>query len=308
MSSEQRGLAITGLNHYYGDRRALCDISFSIEPATITALLGPNGSGKTTLFQIVTTLLPTNPGHVSVFGHDVVREANAARRSIGVVFQSPALDERLTVTENLRTHGQLYGLRGTQLISRIRATLGLVTLDGRAGDLVGTLSGGLRRRVEIAKALLPQPRLLILDEPSTGLDPGARRELWKHLQRLRDSLGTTVLLTTHLMNEAADSDTVAVLHEGRMVARGTPRELVAEVGGDVILVTARDVETLARDIRTRFDQPVDIVDGRVRIERNEGRAFISELVDAFDDRIDSVNFGKPTLEDVFLHYTGHRWN
>ncbi len=308
MSSEPRALAITGLSHRYGDRSALRDLSFSVEPATITALLGPNGSGKTTLFRIVTTMLPIQAGAVSIFGHDVAREPDAVRRSIGVVFQAPALDERLTVTENLRTHGRLYGFRSRHLKPRIHEALDLVALEGRASDLVGTLSGGLRRRVEIAKALLTQPRLLILDEPSTGLDPGARRELWGHLQHLRNSLGTTVLLTTHLMNEAEESDTVAVLHEGQMVARGAPRELTAEVGGDVILVTAPDVEALARDIRSRFDQPVDVVNGYVRIERPEGHAFVSELVDAFADRIEGVNLGKPTLEDVFLHHTGQRWN
>ncbi len=308
MSSEPLALAISGLSHRYGDRAALRDVSFSVAPASITALLGPNGSGKTTLFRIVTTMLPTEAGLVSIFGHDVVREADAVRRSIGVVFQSPALDERLTVKENLRTHGQLYGLRGGNLTSRTDAALDLVALRARSGDLVGTLSGGLRRRVEIAKALLTQPRLLILDEPSTGLDPGARREIWDHLQCLRDDHGTTVLLTTHLMNEAEESDAVAVLHEGQMVARGAPRELIAEVGGDVILVTGHDVETLAQDIRARFNQRVDVVNGYVRIERDEGRAFISELVDAFADRIEGVSLGKPTLEDVFLHHTGQRWN
>ena len=308
MSSEPQALAVTNLSHHYGDRRALADLSLSVAPATITALLGPNGSGKTTLFRIVTTLQPIQTGQVSIFGHDVAREANAVRRSIGVVFQSPALDERLTVTENLQTHGQLYGLRGNSLASRISGALELVTLGDRADDLVGTLSGGLQRRVEVAKALLTEPRLLILDEPSTGLDPGARRELWAHLERLRDDLGTTVLLTTHLMNEAEESDSVVVLHEGRMVAHGAPRELIAEIGGDVILVTARDIEALARDIRERFEQPVDVVNGHVRVERGAGHAFVSDLVDAFPDRIDGVHFGKPTLEDVFLHHTGQRWD
>ena len=263
---------------------------------------------KTTLFRIVTTLLPTTRGKVLVFGQDVATKAHEVRRLMGVVFQSPALDGRLTVVENLRTHGHLYGLRGRRLTSRLGEALGLITLEDRADDLVDTLSGGLRRRVEIAKALLPEPKLLLLDEPSTGLDPGTRRELWDHLERLRRTLGTTVMLTTHLMDEAAKSERVAVLHEGRLVALGSPTDLVSDIGGDVILVASHDVQTLAEDIRRRFRHPVEVVDGHVRIERERGHAFISELVEAFPERIDGVTYGKPTLEDVFLHHTGQRWN
>jgi ABC-2 type transport system ATP-binding protein len=226
---------------------------------------------------------------------------------MGVVFQAPALDARLTVQENLTTHGHLYGLSGTRLRSRLSAVLAMVALEDRSSDMVGTLSGGLQRRVEIAKALLPEPRLLVLDEPGTGLDPGARRELWDHLAGLRDTLGTTVVLTTHLMDEAARSDNVALLHEGRLVALGAPRVLVSEIGGDVIIVASAEVESLARDIRDRFDQPVDVVDGHVRIERTNGHQLITELIDAFPGRIDGVTYGKPTLEDVFLHHTGQRW-
>ena len=308
MSSELRALDISALGHRYGNREALIDVSFSVETGSIFTLLGPNGGGKTTLFRIVTTLLPTAAGHVSVFGRDVATNADDVRRLMGVVFQSPALDGRLTVVENLRTHGHLHGLRGRRLTCRIEDALGLVALADRAGDLVETLSGGLRRRVEIVKALLPGPKLLLLDEPSTGLDPGARRELWDHLARLRRTLGTTVILTTHLMNEAAKSERVAVLHEGRLVALGSPTDLVSEIGGDVILVASHNVDMLAEDIRSRFRQAVDVVDGHVRIERAKGHAFITELVEAFPEPIDGVTYGKPTLEDVFLHHTGQRWN
>ena len=308
MSSDPRALDISALSHRYGDRDALIDVSFWTEAGSIFTLLGPNGGGKTTLFRIVTTLLPTGASHVLVFGRDVAAEAHDVRRLLGVVFQSPALDGRLTVVENVRTHGHLYGLRGRRLTSRIGDALGLVTLEDRADDLVDTLSGGLRRRVEIAKALLPEPKLLLLDEPSTGLDPGARRELWNHLELLRRTLGTTVMLTTHLMDEAAKSARVAVLHEGRLVALGSPAGLVAEIGGDIILVASHNVEMLAEDIRRRFRQVVDVVDGHVRIERAKGHAFISELVEAFPEQINGVTYGKPTLEDVFLHHTGQRWN
>lgn len=308
MSSDPRALDISSLSHRYGAREALIDVSFEAEAGSIFALLGPNGGGKTTLFRIVTTLLPTAARHVSVFGRDVTTDAHEVRRLMGVVFQSPALDGRLSVAENLKTHGHLYGLRGAWLTSRIADALGLVSLTDRADDFVDTLSGGLQRRVEIAKALLPEPKLLVLDEPSTGLDPGARRELWDHLEQLRRTLGTTVMLTTHLMDEAAKSDRVAVLHHGRLVALGSPDALVSEIGGDVILVASDNVERLADGIRDRFRQAVEVVDGHVRIERPQGHAFIAELVEAFPDQIEGMTYGKPTLEDVFLHHTGQRWN
>ena len=308
MSSDLPALQISSLSHRYGDRQALIDVTFSADAGRTFALLGPNGGGKTTLFRIITTLLPTAPGHVSVFGQDIVTDSQDIRRVMGVVFQSPALDNRLTVVENLKTHGHLYGLSGKRLATRIADVLALVALADRAEDFVGTLSGGLQRRVEIAKALLPEPKLLVLDEPSTGLDPGARRELWDHLNNLRHTLGTTVILTTHLMDEAAKSDRVAVLHEGHLVALGSPDDLVAEIGGDVIMITSNTPSVLADDIRRRFQQDVAVVDGCVRVERTNGHAFISELIEAFPEQVDGIAVGKPTLEDVFLHHTGQRWN
>tara|TARA_Y100000588_G_scaffold88877_1_gene95198 strand:- start:3064 stop:3990 length:927 start_codon:yes stop_codon:yes gene_type:complete len=308
VSSELPAIQISSLNHRYGDRQALIDVTFSADAGSSFALLGPNGGGKTTLFRIITTLLPTTPGHVSVFGHDIANDAQHIRRVMGVVFQSPALDSRLTVTENLKTHGHLYGLSGKRLAARITDVLTLVALADRAQDFVGTLSGGLQRRVEIAKALLPEPKLLVLDEPSTGLDPGARRELWDHLDNLRHTLGTTVMLTTHLMDEAEKSDRVAVLHEGHLVALGSPDDLVAEIGGDVIMITSKTPSVLAEDIHRRFGQDVSVVDGCVRIERTNGRSFVSELIEAFPGQVDGIAVGKPTLEDVFLHHTGQRWS
>ena len=308
MSAKLPALQISSLNHRYGDRQALIDVTFSADAGSSFALLGPNGGGKTTLFRIITTLLPTTPGHVSVFGHDIASDAQQIRRVMGVVFQSPALDSRVTVAENLKTHGHLYGLRGKRLATRITDVLTLVALADRAQDFVGTLSGGLQRRVEIAKALLPEPKLLVLDEPSTGLDPGARRELWDHLDNLKHTLGTTVMLTTHLMDEAEKSDRVAVLHEGHLVALGSPDDLVAEIGGDVIMITSKTPSVLAEDIHHRFGQDVSVVDGCVRIERTNGRSFVSELIEAFPGQVDGIAVGKPTLEDVFLHHTGQRWS
>lgn len=285
---------------------ALDGVTLQVAAGEIFGLLGPNGGGKSTLFKIVSTLLAPSEGSVQVFGDDVVRDAAAVRRHLGVVFQKPALDGRLTVSENLRHQGHLYGLRGDRLARRIAGVLARVGLSDRGRDLVGTLSGGLQRRAEVAKALLHEPRALVLDEPSTGLDPSVRRDIWDDLERLRDQEGTTVLLTTHLMDEAAGCDRVGILDEGRLVALGTPTSLTDAIGGDVVLVTARNAAGLAPRIRDRFGVGADLVGDKVRIERDRAHAFVTELVESFPGEIDAISFGRPTLEDVFVHYTGKR--
>jgi len=297
---------VTHVGHRYGDRRALGDVSFSVQPGEIFGLLGPNGGGKTTLFRIISTLMLPEKGTVRVFGADVVREPAAARRGMGVVFQAPALDTRLTVIENLRHQGHLYGLHGADLSVRLSDALTRVGLEDRGRDIVGRLSGGLQRRAELAKALLHRPPLLILDEPSTGLDPAARREIWQHLQKLRERDGTTIMLTTHLMDEGARCDRVAILHEGRLVAIGTPDALTRAIGGDVIMIAARDPAALAERIARRFGVHVEMVDQRLRLERERAHEFITDLVETFPGEIDAIAFGKPTLEDVFVHHTGKR--
>lgn len=301
-------LEATDVRFRYGDREALRGVTFSVLPGEIFALLGPNGGGKTTLFRIVATLATAASGTVSVFGADPAIDPGAVRRKIGVVFQSPALDPFLTLEENLLHQGHLYGLSGSALRARIAAALAGVGLAERRKDLVRSLSGGMQRRVEIAKSLLHTPELLLLDEPTTGLDPGARRDVWDRLRALRSRVHTTVVLTTHLMDEAVACDRVAIIHEGQVVALGTPDALVAEIGGDVIMVTGANPEALAARIAQRFRLVADVIDGRVHIERPRAHEFIAELVEAFPGEIDSVSFGKPTLEDVFMHYTGRRLN
>ena len=302
----QPALNVVGLGHRYGDRQALQSVSFDVAPGESFGLLGPNGGGKTTFFRIAATLLTPTNGTVRVFGHDVATHPDAVRRCIGMTFQSPALDDRLRIVENLYYHGHLYGLHGKSLNQRIDEVLSLVNLTDRASDLVSTLSGGLQRRVELAKTLLTKPLLLLLDEPSNGLDPGARREVWEHLRHLRQTESTTIIVATHLMDEAAQCDRVGILHEGQLVASGTPEALVSEIGGDMILVTGRDLSSLAQKIAQRFDQRVEIIDGALRLERAQAHEFVPELVEAFPGEIDTVTFGKPTLEDVFIHYTGEQ--
>src|SRR5258706_9841424 len=198
------------LTHAYGDRTALTDLSLSINPGEIFGFLGPNGSGKTTLFRILSTLLAPQKGRVMLLGLEVTRNRPEIRRQIGVVFQSPSLDKQLTAAENLRHQGHLYGLAGADLESRIDEMLARVGLSERPRDYVSTFSGGMRRRVELAKGLLHRPRILLLDEPSTGLDPGARLDLWQYLREIRDQEGVTILLTTHLMDEAEHCSRLAI--------------------------------------------------------------------------------------------------
>lgn len=295
------------LGFRYGDRQALSDVTFSIARGEFFGFLGPNGGGKTTLFKLLSTLAPIQSGSARMLGHELGGETAALRRRLGVVFQHPSLDGKLTVGENLAYHGHLYGITGARLRDRIAAMLELLKLSARARDRVETLSGGLQRRVELAKALLHQPDLLILDEPSTGLDPSARREFFNYLEHLREHEGVTVVLTTHYMEEAERCDRVGILHQGKLVAIAPPGELKSQLGGDVVVIRARAAELLQGKILERFKLPSQLVDGAIRIERTRGHELLGDLIDAFGGEIESVSFGKPTLEDVFAHLTGHQF-
>jgi ABC-2 type transport system ATP-binding protein len=303
----ETAIHVERLRYTYGSRVALNDISFSVGRGEIFGLLGPNGGGKTTLFQILSTLRQPSTGTAQIFGDRLPGAPGAVRRHLGVVFQHPSLDEMLTVAENLFCHGNLYGLQGAALRQRSAVVLGRLGLADRAGDRVATLSGGLQRRTELAKALLHQPRLLLLDEPSTGLDPGARRDFMQYLQQLREQDGVTIVLTTHYMEEAERCDRVAILHQGTLVSVGSPTELKQRVGGDVVALQTTDAAALQAKIRERFGCDAALVDGTLRVERPRGHEFVRDVVEAFPSDITLVTYGKPTLEDVFIHLTGHRF-
>jgi ABC-2 type transport system ATP-binding protein len=251
----------------YGDRRAVDDLSIEIAEGEVFAFLGPNGSGKTTLFRLLSTLIPLQEGEVAILGADLRRDPMTIRRQLGVVFQSPSLDKKLTVAENLRHQGRLYGLSTRDLVARRDELLAAVGLTERAGDLVETLSGGMRRRVELAKSMLHRPRLLLLDEPSTGLDPGARSDLWKYLRQVREREGTTIVLTTHLLDEADRADRIAIMHQGKLVALDSPDALRAELGGDAITIKTERPDQLATGIRDRFQCETKVIDGALRLEQ-----------------------------------------
>jgi ABC-2 type transport system ATP-binding protein len=281
-------------------------VSFSVACGEIFGLLGPNGGGKTTLFKILSTLMPASGGSASVFG-DALDAPAAVRRHLGVVFQHPSLDDKLTVHENLTCHGHLYGLHGARLQQRTQTVLHRLGLVERAGERVEKLSGGLRRRTELAKALLHEPPVLLLDEPSTGLDPGARRDFIQYLRELRERDGVTIVLTTHYMEEAERCDRVAILHQGRLVSVGTPADLKDRVGGDIVVLQAPEPHRLRQQIQERFACEAAVVDGTVRVERPRGHEFVRDVVEAFPSAITFITYGKPTLEDVFIHLTGHRF-
>ena len=291
------------LTHRYGDRVALSGVSFDVKPGEIFGLLGPNGGGKSTLFRILSTMMAPTGGTAEIDGHDVARDSATVRRTIGVVFQTQSLDRALTVEENLRSQGHLHGLSGATLRERIAEAMERMGLADRRADLVESLSGGLRRRVEIAKALLHHPKVLLMDEASTGLDPAARRDLSTHIETLRQS-GVTILLTTHILPEADRCDRLALLHQGKIVALGTPAELRARIGGDVVVLESADCEALAAAIGTRFSVPAAALDGHVRVEIANGHRFIAEVVEAFPGSVEAVALHKPSLEDVFVRETG----
>jgi ABC-2 type transport system ATP-binding protein len=301
-------ISVQNLVHRYEDRTALNGVSFDVRPAELFGLLGPNGSGKTTLFRILSTLMIPSAGRALVMGFDAALDPSSLRRQIGVVFQAQSVDLKLTAYENLWHQGHLYGLRGAPLKDRVGEMLARVGLADRAKERVETFSGGMQRRVELAKGLLHHPAVLLLDEPTTGLDPGARRDLWQYLRTLRDEEHVSVLVTTHLMEEAERCDRLAIMNEGNLVALGTPAELKSEIGGDVVLLdAAHDAGLLAERIRARFHVPTTVIENQVRMEIEAGHRFVTDLVEAFPGEVQAISVSKPALEDVFIRRTGHKF-
>ncbi len=292
------------LEFRYGERVALRDVSFAVSAGEVFGLLGPNGGGKSTLFRVLSTLLPIQKGNARVAGHDVANDPDAVRRSIGVTFQSPSLDGKLTVLENLRHQGHLYGLSGAKLKQRCAEVMDQLGVADRAKDFTEKLSGGLKRRVEIAKCLLHAPEVLLLDEPSSGLDPGARHSLWEILLGLRNESNVTILVTTHLMEEADRCDRLGVLDAGELIASGTPNELRCMVGGDSLLIQTENPETLKAKLQEQFQAEVIQLGDSLRIERENGHELLAQIATQCEGEFRSLTLGKPTLEDVFIKLTG----
>jgi ABC-2 type transport system ATP-binding protein len=302
---------VQDIGHNYGETLALDGLSFRVPQGEIFGLLGPNGGGKTTLFRILSTIFKPSRGQARVCGFDVLKEPAKVREKIGVVFQSPSLDKKLKVHENLKHQGHLYGLSGADLKARIDRLLDRVGLTDRRNDRVETLSGGLQRRVEVAKGLLHDPKVLILDEPSTGLDPGARLDLWTYLRGLARDEDMTILVTTHLMEEAERCDRLLILNKGKCVALGAPDELRREIGGSVVTFQTSDGQDLEAFLKKELgaSQEIRVFERTVRLESEDGYELAAKVSKDFSGTIDAVTVGRPTLEDVFIKKTGHQfWN
>lgn len=303
----QSAIEVSCLDFSYGSKRALDNVTFSVNENFIFGLLGPNGGGKTTLFRILCTLYIPDRGTVRVAGLDVKENRSEVRRKIGVVFQSNSLDVELTVEENLFAQGHLHGFRGSMLAERVSSLLDRFGLRDQCKDRVRTLSGGLCRRLELAKGLLHRPQILLLDEPTAGLDPAARQEFWRYLSLLRERENITILVTTHLMEEAERCDRLVILDKGLVVASGSPLDLKEKIGGDVIVIQTPQPRVLREQIEARFKLTPTVIGGTVRIELQQGHEFVSKLMASCSDWIEAITVGKPTLEDVFIHETGHRF-
>ena len=312
-----------GLKHRYDDHIALGSrdlgskdlgsrdqddggVDLDVSAGEIVALLGPNGSGKTTLFRILCTLLPIQDGTLSIAGIDAATDPLSVRGQIGIVFQSASLDAKLTVDENLACQGALYGLRGEALKQRRDECLASLGLTDRRSDFCGKLSGGLKRRVEVAKGMLHRPKLLLLDEPSTGLDPSARLELWSAIESLARE-GVAVLMTTHLLEEAEKANRVVILSDGRKIAEGTPSELRSELGDGVVTVTAQENSGVETILAEQMKLDIQKVHGEYRIKTDSPVTLIPALIETLGDRAESISIGKPSLEDVFVSRTGQRF-
>jgi ABC-2 type transport system ATP-binding protein len=295
---------VDDLQRRFGELDAVRGVSFAVAPGEVFGLLGPNGAGKTTTINVLCTLLRPSSGRATVNGFDVVRQRSDVRRSIGLVFQQPTLDETLTAEQNLRFHAFAYGVPADVRELRLRELLTMVELWDRRGSKVRTFSGGMKRRLEIARGLLHRPSVLFLDEPTLGLDPQTRRRIWEYLAELRARDGLTILMTTHYMDEAEQCDRIAVIDYGRIVALDSPANLKSVVSGDLITIATRDGRAAAEEIRRRYGVSPSVVDGTVTFHVPGGEAFLPEFVRSFGQQVDAIGLRRPTLDDVFLTLTG----
>src|SRR5437762_3210962 len=298
-------IAAEGLVKKFGEIEAVKGIDLSVRTGGIFGFLGPNGAGKSTTINILCTLMKATAGNAAVAGLDVERDAGGVRSRIGLVFQDPSLDDQLTARENLEFHAFLYNVPRAERTARIDGVLEMVELRDRASSQVKTFSGGMKRRLEIARGILHYPQVLFLDEPTLGLDPQTRSKIWAYLHDLRRREGITLFMTTHYMDEAEFCDRIAIIDRGTIAALGSPAELKGRIGGDVITLAVADVPAAAREIKERFDIAPLAANGTLRIEVADGASFLPRLVRELSMPISTVSLSRPSLDDVFLKLTGH---
>ena len=306
MNAVSRGpaVAVEGLSKRYGDLEAVKGIGFEVAAGEVFGFLGPNGAGKTTTIGMLCTLVRPTGGAARVAGHDIVGERDEVRRNIGLVFQDPTLDAYLTAEQNLRFHGELYGLPREAMNERIAQVLRMVDLTDRKDGKVETFSGGMRRRLEIARGLLHSPRVLFLDEPTVGLDPQTRAAIWGYIRQLKETEDITIFLTTHYMEEAEYCDRIAIIDHGEIVVLDTPENLKGSVGEDRVRIVTDDDEAAIAALRDRFGIDAGVHEGSVTFAVASGEAFVPRLFAELGVAIRSVHVARPSLDDVFMNYTG----
>jgi ABC-2 type transport system ATP-binding protein len=303
-------ISIRELNYFYnvkklGKRQALASLNLNIEPNTLFTLTGPNGSGKSTLFSVLSGLSQPKEGQVAINGLDILKHQDKIRRLMGVVFQSPALDKHLTLAENFQIHGDLYGMEPALLKKRLDEDLAWTGLNDRLTEMVGTLSGGMARRVELVKALLHRPKILLMDEPTNGLDPGGRRDFLDMVDNLRREREMTILMTSHIFAEAERADQVGILHKGSLLAVGSPQELKNRLGQEMMVIqtsTREHAEFLKNQLAKNDHLKVWVREGELRVEGVDKNT-LDDLLSHHRDRFNELSIKRPTLEDLFIHIT-----
>jgi ABC-2 type transport system ATP-binding protein len=297
-------IVVDGLTKRFGELEAVKGVDFEVAPGEVFGFLGPNGAGKTTTINMLCTLVKPTGGSATVAGYDVVRERDDVRRHIGLVFQDQTLDSYLTGEQNLKLHAELYGIQRDLVAPRTRQVLTMVGLWERKDTPVGTYSGGMRRRLEIARGLMHSPRVLFLDEPTIGLDPQTRRSIWTYIAELKQSEEITIFMTTHYMDEAEWCDRIAIMDHGEIVALDAPQTLKDSVGTDRVTIHTDDNDAAIAEIRDRFGIEAQVVEGAVAFGVADGEEFVPRLFSELDIPISSVSVSRPTLDDVFMSYTG----
>jgi ABC-2 type transport system ATP-binding protein len=297
-------ISVRGLDKRYGDVHAVRGVAFEVQTGEVFGFLGPNGAGKTTTINMLCTLATPTSGSASVAGHDVVHERDDVRRNIGLVFQDPTLDGYLTAAQNLRLHAELYGVESQLVRPRMEQVLKMVGLWDRKDHQVGTFSGGMRRRLEIARGLMHSPRVLFLDEPTIGLDPQTRRSIWTYIHELKETEEITIFMTTHYMDEAEWCDRIAIMDHGQIVALDAPETLKAQVGTDRVMIHVDDDEAAIAALKEQFGIEARVAEGAVTFGVAEGEQFVPRLFAELGIPIKAVHVSRPTLDDVFMSYTG----
>lgn len=297
-------VSVRGLRKQYGDVEAVRGIDLEVAPGEVFGFLGPNGAGKSTTIKILCTLARPSAGTAEVAGHDVVTERDEVRRHIGLVFQETTLDDYLTAEQNLKFHAELYGMPAASVRPRLQQVMEMVGLWDRRASRVQTFSGGMKRRLEIARGLMHSPRVLFLDEPTVGLDPQTRASIWSYIRELEQRESITIFLTTHYMDEAEYCDRIAIIDHGELVALGTPAELKAKVGADRVQISTTDDAAALAALADKLGITASVRDGLITFGVEHGEAFLPRLFAELGVPIRSVQVARPTLDDVFMAYTG----